>query len=54
MDRTNNHFRLVFKMQNGYKLELQTPKKLFGSTKQLIDKEEWILSSCPMLFTLIV
>ena len=54
MDRINNHVRLVFKMQNGYKLELQTPKKLFGSTKQLIDKEEWILSSCPMLFTLVV
>ena len=32
--------RLVFKIKDGYKLELQTPEtmKLFGSTKKLIDK----------------
>ena len=32
--------RLVFKIKDGYKLELQMPetKKLFGSTKKLIDK----------------
>ena len=36
--RINN--RLVLKIQNEYKLELQTPEtmKLFGSTKNLIDK----------------
>ena len=30
----------MFKTKDGYKLELQTPvtKKLFGSTKNLIDK----------------
>ena len=30
----------MFKIKNGYKLELQTPesKKLFGSIKKLIDK----------------
>ena len=38
INRNNN--RLVFKMKDGYKLELQTPEtmKLFGSTKKLIDK----------------
>ena len=38
ISRVNN--RLVFKMQDRYKLELQTPEtmKLFGSTKKLIDK----------------
>ena len=38
INRINN--RLVFKMKDGYKLELQTPEtmKLFGSTKKLIDK----------------
>ena len=38
INRINN--RLVFKMSYGYKLELQTPEtmKLFGSTKELIDK----------------
>ena len=32
--------RLVFKIKDGYKLELQTPETmiLFGSTKKLIDK----------------
>ena len=32
------HKRLVFKIQGGYNLELQTPEtmKLFGSTKKLI------------------
>ena len=32
--------RLVFKIKNGYKLELQTPEKIkfFGSTKKLIEK----------------
>ena len=32
--------RLVFKIKDGYKLKLQTPKtiKLFGSTTKLIDK----------------
>ena len=32
--------RLLFKIKNEYKLELQTPEsmKLFGSTKKLIDK----------------
>ena len=39
MDRVNN--RLVFKIKDGYKLELPTLEtmKLFGSTKNLIDKE---------------
>ena len=34
------HNRLVIKIKDGYKLELQTPEtmKLFGSTKELIDK----------------
>ena len=38
INRTNG--RLVFKIKNGFKLELQTIKitKLFGSTKKLIDK----------------
>ena len=38
ISRVNN--RLVFKIQDRYKLELQTPEtmKLFGSTKKLIDK----------------
>ena len=38
INRTNN--RLVFKIKDGYRLELQTPEtmKLFGSTKELIDK----------------
>ena len=37
-NRINN--RLVFKVKDGYKLELETPEimKLFGSTKKLIDK----------------
>ena len=32
--------RLVYKIKDGYKLELQTPEtmRLFGSTKKLIDK----------------
>ena len=36
--RSNN--RLVFKIKEGYNLQLQTPKtiKLFGSTKTLIDE----------------
>ena len=36
INRSNN--RLVFKIKDRYKLELQTPetKKLFGSTKKLI------------------
>ena len=31
--------RLVFKIKDGYRIELQTPEtmKLFGSTKKLID-----------------
>ena len=36
--------RSVFKINDGYKLELQTPEniKLFGSTKKSIDKKkEW-------------
>ena len=38
INRINN--RLVLKIKDGYKLELQTPEtmKLFGSTKNLIDK----------------
>ena len=38
INRINN--RLVFKIKNGYKLELQTPEtmKLFDNTKELIDK----------------
>ena len=38
INRINN--RLVFKIKDGYKLELQTPKtmKFFGSTKKLIEK----------------
>ena len=37
-NRINN--RLVFKIKDGYRQELQTPEtmKLFGSTKKLIDK----------------
>ena len=40
MNKINN--RLVFKIKDGYKLELQTPEaiKLFASTKKLIDKTE--------------
>ena len=36
----NKNDRLVFKIKDGYKLELQTPEtiKLFGSTKKLIDQ----------------
>ena len=36
--RINN--RLVFKVKDGYNLELQTPEtmKLFGNTKKLVDK----------------
>ena len=38
INKINN--RLVFKIKDGYKLKLQTPKtiKLFGSTTKLIDK----------------
>ena len=38
INRINN--RLVFKIKDGYKLELQTPEtmKVFGSTKKLIGK----------------
>ena len=38
IDRINN--RLVFKMKDGYKLELQTLEtmRLFGSTKKVIGK----------------
>ena len=34
--------RIMFKIKDGYKLELQTPEtmKLFGSTKKLIDKKK--------------
>ena len=37
-NRVNN--KLVFKIKDGYKLELETPEtmKLFGSTKNVIDK----------------
>ena len=40
IDRIN--IRLVLKIKDGYKLELQTPEtmKLFGSTKKLIDKKK--------------
>ena len=40
INRTNNG--LVFKIKDGYKLELQMPEtmKLFGSTKKLIGKTE--------------
>ena len=40
INRTNN--RLVFKIKDGYKVELQTPEtmKLFGSTKKLADKRK--------------
>ena len=31
--------RLVFKIKDGYKLELQMPMKLFSSTKKLIDEK---------------
>ena len=33
----------MFKLKDGYKLELQTPEtmKLFGSTTKLIDKTIW-------------
>ena len=39
INRINN--RLVFKINDGYKLELQRPEtvKLFGRTKKLIDKK---------------
>ena len=38
INRTNSG--LVFKIKDGYKIELQTPEtmKLFGSTKKVIDK----------------
>ena len=38
INKINN--RLVFKIKDGYKLELQMPEtmKLFGSTEKLIDK----------------
>ena len=41
IDISNN--RVVFKIKDGYKLELQTPKtmKLFYSTKKLIDKTKY-------------
>ena len=40
INRINN--RLVFKIKDGYKLELQTPKtiKLFCSTKKLKEKNK--------------
>ena len=40
ISRINN--RMVFKIKDGYKLQLQTPEaiKLFGSTKTLIDKKK--------------
>ena len=40
INRINN--RLVFKIKDGYEIELQTPKKmkLFGSTKTLIHKSK--------------
>ena len=33
--------RIVFKIKNGYKLELSTPEtmKLLGSTKKVVDKD---------------
>ena len=36
------NYRIVFKINDGYKLELQTPEtmKLFSSTKKLIGKTE--------------
>ena len=39
-NRINNNNGLVFKIKDGYKLELQTPKtmELFGSIKKLLDK----------------
>ena len=42
INRNNN--RLVFKIKDEYKLELQMPEtiKLFGRTKKLIDKNKWI------------
>ena len=47
INRINN--RLVFKVKDGYKIEVQMPEtiKLFGSTKRLIDKTkhgEFVLS----------
>ena len=41
INRINN--RLVFKIKDGYKLELQTPEtmNLFGCTKKLIDKTKY-------------
>ena len=44
ISRTNN--RLVFKIKDGYKLELQTPEtmKFFGSTKKLKGKTNNVLS----------
>ena len=38
INRNNN--KLVFKLKDGYRLELQTSEtvKLFGSTKELIEK----------------
>ena len=41
INRINN--RLVFKIKNGYKLELQTPEamKLFGSKKNIRQNEKW-------------
>ena len=41
IDKINN--KLVFKMKNGYKLELQAPEtmKLFGSTKINKQNKKW-------------
>ena len=49
MNMINN--RLVFKIINGYKLELQTTEtlKLFGSTKKVIEKKKKNGESLPSL-----
>ena len=49
MNRTNN--RLVFKIKDEHKLELQTPEtmKLFDSTKKLIGKtKKWRKCAKPL------
>ena len=44
MSNIQDYIYLVFKIKDGYKLELQPPEtvKLFGSTNKLINqKKEW-------------
>ena len=42
INANKNKNRIVFKIKNGYKLELLTPEtmKLLGNTKKVVDKDE--------------